>query len=51
MSANLEAGSAYVNGSFMVTVNTPFGGFKESGNEGRESGKAGLMSYLEFKTS
>jgi aldehyde dehydrogenase (NAD+) len=49
VSASLEAGSVYVNGPFMLTVNTPFGGFKESGNGGRESGKAGLMSYLEPK--
>lgn len=49
VSANLEAGSVYVNSPFMLNVNTPFGGFKESGNGGRESGKAGLMSYLEPK--
>jgi acyl-CoA reductase-like NAD-dependent aldehyde dehydrogenase len=34
----------------MPTINTPFGGYKESGNGGRGSGKAGLMAYLEVKT-
>ena len=50
VSAELEAGSVFVNTPFAVTANTPFGGFKESGNGSRESGKAGLMSYLEAKT-
>lgn len=50
MSAELEAGSVFVNTPFAVTANTPFGGFKESGNGSRESGKAGLMAYLEAKT-
>lgn len=50
VSANLEAGSVIVNGPFMITLNTPFGGLKQSGNGSRESGKAGLMSYLEPKT-
>ena len=50
VSAELEAGTVYVNNNFGVTINTPFGGFKESGNGSRESGKAGLMSYLEAKT-
>jgi aldehyde dehydrogenase (NAD+) len=50
VSAKLEAGTVYVNSNFGITVNTPFGGFKESGNGSRESGKAGLMSYLEAKT-
>jgi aldehyde dehydrogenase (NAD+) len=50
VSANLDASSVFVNGPMMPTINTPFGGFKESGNGGRESGKAGLMVYLEAKT-
>lgn len=50
VSAELEAGTVYVNGNFWVTPNTPFGGWKQSGNGSRESGKAGLMSYLEAKT-
>lgn len=50
VSAELEAGSVFVNTPFAITNNTPFGGFKESGNGSRESGKAGLMSYLEAKT-
>lgn len=50
VSAALEAGSVFVNTPFAVTTNTPFGGFKESGNGSRESGKAGLMAYLEAKT-
>jgi len=50
VSAELEAGSVYVNSDFAVTVNTPFGGYKESGNGGRESGRAGLMAYLQEKS-
>lgn len=50
VSANLEAGSVFINGPFMPTINTPFGGLKQSGNGGRESGKHGLMSYLEPKS-
>ena len=49
VSAKLEAGSVFVNGGFALNVNLPFGGYKESGNGGRESGKAGLMAYLEAK--
>jgi aldehyde dehydrogenase (NAD+) len=50
VSAALEAGSVFVNTPFAITTNTPFGGFKESGNGSRESGRAGLMAYLEAKT-
>lgn len=50
VSAKLEAGTVYVNGGFGVSFNTPFGGWKQSGNGGRESGKYGLMEYLQTKT-
>jgi aldehyde dehydrogenase (NAD+) len=50
VSAALEAGSVYVNCDFGITPNTPFGGWKQSGNGSRESGRAGLMSYLQEKT-
>lgn len=50
VSSALAAGSVYVNCGFGVTPNTPFGGWKQSGNGGRESGRAGLMSYLQAKS-
>jgi len=50
VSAALQAGSVYINCDFGVTPNTPFGGWKESGNGARESGRAGLMSYLQEKS-
>jgi acyl-CoA reductase-like NAD-dependent aldehyde dehydrogenase len=45
----LKAGSVWVNTYMHVTVQTPFGGFKESGL-GRELGPYGLDAYLEKKT-
>ena len=49
VSAKLEAGTISINSSINLSVNTPFGGMKQSGN-GREVGKAGLMAYLESKS-
>lgn len=45
----VEAGSIWVNCYDAVTVQTPFGGFKESGI-GRELGAEGIKEYLELKT-
>jgi aldehyde dehydrogenase (NAD+) len=45
----IEAGTVNINTSNIVGVETPFGGFKESGI-GREGGRAGLMHYVEAKT-
>jgi aldehyde dehydrogenase (NAD+) len=50
VSAALQAGSVYINCDFGITPNTPFGGWKESGNGARESGRAGLMAYLQEKS-
>lgn len=50
VSAAMQAGTVYVNCEFGVTPNTPFGGWKESGNGSRESGKAGLTAYLQEKS-
>ena len=48
VSAQLQAGTVSVNMAFMPTVNSPFGGVKQSGI-GREGGKAGLLAYLDQK--
>ena len=45
----LKAGSVYINCYGVVTPNTPFGGYKQSGI-GRELGEDGIMNYLESKT-
>ncbi|KAM4708708.1 aldehyde dehydrogenase X, mitochondrial [Discoglossus pictus] len=45
----LQAGTVWVNTYNIVTSQTPFGGFKESGN-GRELGEDGLRAYTEVKT-
>jgi aldehyde dehydrogenase (NAD+) len=49
VSSKLEAGSVSINGAFFPTLNTPFGGMKQSGN-GREVGRHGLMAYLQPKS-
>ncbi|XP_017752185.1 PREDICTED: aldehyde dehydrogenase X, mitochondrial [Eufriesea mexicana] len=45
----VQAGSVWVNCYDVVTPQTPFGGFKQSGI-GRELGAEGLKEYLETKT-
>jgi aldehyde dehydrogenase (NAD+) len=45
--ARIRAGQVILNGS-RVDMNTPFGGFKQSGN-GREWGEYGLRDFLEVK--
>jgi aldehyde dehydrogenase (NAD+) len=45
----LEAGTVNINTSSVVSTETPFGGWKQSGI-GREGGRQGLMHYLEPKT-
>ncbi|XP_022669071.1 retinal dehydrogenase 1-like isoform X1 [Varroa destructor] len=45
----IEAGSVWVNCYDATMVQTPFGGFKQSGH-GRELGYAGIYEYLEMKT-
>ncbi|XP_053612677.1 aldehyde dehydrogenase X, mitochondrial-like [Plodia interpunctella] len=46
---HVRAGSMWVNTYEHVAVQTPFGGFKESGI-GRELGEDGIQQYLENKT-
>ncbi|OBT70099.1 hypothetical protein VE03_00639 [Pseudogymnoascus sp. 23342-1-I1] len=46
----IDAGTVSINSSFPGSVDMPFGGWKESGNGGREGGRAALMSYLEAKS-
>jgi len=45
----IEAGSVWVNCYDATMPQTPFGGFKQSG-QGRELGEEGLHHYLEVKT-
>lgn len=49
VASKIKAGTIAINSTFMPDTNTPFGGYKQSGN-GRELGKEGLMSYLQAKT-
>ena len=49
MAGQIEAGTVGINSAFATSPQTPFGGFKESG-QGRESGIEGLKSYLQPKT-
>jgi succinate-semialdehyde dehydrogenase / glutarate-semialdehyde dehydrogenase len=45
----IEAGSIWINNIHRSNHNVPFGGMKESGI-GREKGRYGVESYLEYKT-
>ncbi|XP_071084565.1 aldehyde dehydrogenase, mitochondrial-like [Haliotis cracherodii] len=49
LSQKLQAGSVWVNCYDIVTCQTPFGGFKMSG-QGRELGEEALKQYTETKT-
>ena len=49
VAAQLEAGQVFVNEWFAGGVETPFGGYKESGF-GREKGLEGLRHYTQTKT-
>uniref|UniRef100_A0A0B7AF49 Omega-crystallin n=1 Tax=Arion vulgaris TaxID=1028688 RepID=A0A0B7AF49_9EUPU len=49
ISQALQAGSVWVNCYDIVTCQTPFGGFKQSGH-GRELGEYALHEYTEIKT-
>jgi aldehyde dehydrogenase (NAD+) len=49
VSRKLESGMVAINSSVGPIIQAPFGGSKQSG-QGRESGKEGLMEYLEVKT-
>ncbi len=49
VSSAIEAGGVAVNSLFIPDVQTPFGGWKQSGI-GRELGEEGLKAYLEPKS-
>jgi succinate-semialdehyde dehydrogenase/glutarate-semialdehyde dehydrogenase len=49
MAERIEAGSVWVNNIHRSYHDVPFGGMKESGI-GREKGRYGVESYLEYKT-
>lgn len=48
VSSELEAGTVTINAPYGATLNAPFGGMKQSGH-GRESGRYGLMDWLQIK--
>ena len=50
ISHRIEAGAVSINSSHMPDVDTPLGGWKESGNGSCEGGPAGFWSYLQTKT-
>lgn len=50
VSGRLESGTVAINSNFFPSSTVPFGGWKESGNGGREGGYAAVKSYLESKT-
>jgi aldehyde dehydrogenase (NAD+)/betaine-aldehyde dehydrogenase len=45
----LESGTLSVNSNSSIRIQTPFGGFKQSGI-GRELGQAAVEGYTELKT-
>jgi len=47
IASRVRAGNIYINGN-MGDANSPFGGYKQSGN-GREKGAHGFLEYLEIK--
>ena len=49
VSRQVESGTLSVNSNSSIRVQTPFGGFKQSGM-GRELGLEGLLGYTELKT-
>lgn len=49
VSAKIESGTVSINAIHSPMLQTPFGGFKESGS-GKELGKYGLQSYLKTKS-
>ena len=49
VASRIEAGQVYINEYFAGGVETPFGGFKQSGI-GREKGRAALNHYGQIKT-
>jgi aldehyde dehydrogenase (NAD+) len=49
LARKVKAGTVWINCYHVVDTNTPFGGFKMSG-QGRENGEAALEHYTELKT-
>ncbi|EKG11551.1 hypothetical protein MPH_11044 [Macrophomina phaseolina MS6] len=49
VSSALEAGTVGVNAPFFPSVQTAFGGYKQSG-QGRELGLSGILAYLQVKS-
>ncbi|ORY07155.1 aldehyde dehydrogenase domain-containing protein [Clohesyomyces aquaticus] len=49
VASKIKAGTIAINKAYLPDNQSPFGGYKQSGN-GRELGKEGLMSYLQAKS-
>jgi acyl-CoA reductase-like NAD-dependent aldehyde dehydrogenase len=49
LASRCQAGSVWINTSYMVDPAVPFGGFKESG-QGRELGEEGIREYTETRS-
>ena len=49
MAAQVRTGAVTINGSMILDINSPFGGFKKSGI-GRELGPEGISAYTEFQS-
>lgn len=45
----IKAGTVWVNSYNVISAQTPFGGFKDSGH-GREMGQYGISQYTEVKS-
>lgn len=49
VASRIESGTVAINSAFMPNISTAFGGQKQSGNGGHESGKYALHDYLESR--
>jgi aldehyde dehydrogenase (NAD+) len=49
VASKLKVGTVAINAAYFPDIQTPFGGYKQSGS-GRECGKLGLEAYLQAKT-
>ena len=50
VASKIESGTVGINSAFRPDKSTAFGGYKQSGNGTRESGKYGLHDFMQAKT-
>lgn len=50
VASKIESGTVGINSAFKPNKSTAFGGYKQSGNGTRESGKYGLHDFMQAKT-